>query len=219
MKLNKFLALVPYRIPINITILQNTARDMLREAKDVESLAQFLGWEADTDVLVEGFAPVKNAKHLGKLVKENRERTILKARRVAKGFTKMSTPRTGLKGWFQKKFHDPKEMKLPVTEDIYSWVAALPRYALLVSMHDALLAYCSSAEPRRMDVEEMTEFTDPLANAITRHLQGEVDRFQTALNQPLKNIDPSVLIAHFPGYVLKFEQDNSIAYYYGERFE
>lgn len=219
MKLLKYLSLAAYRIPINTTILENSARDILSAATDIGALANYLQWEPDLDVLQTGFPAMRQAKDLTKKAKLNAKRLDLKKQRLQKGFTKLYGSRKGLKGWFQKKFKDPKEISLPLSAEIYEWVVESPRYALLVSLHDALLAYCSSAEPRIMSLENMSEFSDPLTLALREMDEEKLAKMEEALSSPLKNVDPGLLIDLFPGYVRRYDRDNNVAYYFGERYE
>jgi hypothetical protein len=219
MKLLKYLSLSAYRIPINTTILENTAQDIIQESTNLKSLAAFLQWDPSLDILQSGFSPFRQARELGKKAKLNRKRQDLKRERIRNGFSKLYGPRKGIKGWIQKTWRDPKEKKLPYEAEIYEWVTAVPRYALLVSLHDALLAYCSSAEPRVMSAENVSEFADPLTVAINQYHEEKLETIQLALSTPLKSFDPGWIIDFFPGYVLSYDRTTSMAYYYGERYE
>ncbi len=219
MKLLKYLSLSAYRIPINTTILEKTAEELIGAAGDVKALSTFLQWDPGLELFKSGYSPFRQARELGKMVDLNRKRRSLKYDRIEKGYSKLFGPRKGLKGWVQKKWRDPAEIKLPIEAEIYEWITALPRYALLVSLHDALLAYCSSAEPRVMSVENVTEFADPLTVAIYHDDKEKLDLIQRALSTPLKSFDPGWLIEFFPGYVLSYDRATSMAYYYGERYE
>lgn len=64
MKLTKYLTLVPYRIPINSSLLVKTAEEMLEQSAKVESLVEYLGWEGMPEELAAGFAPQKNGKRI-----------------------------------------------------------------------------------------------------------------------------------------------------------
>lgn len=219
MKLLKYLSLSAYRIPINTTILENSAQEMIQAAGDVKSLSGFLQWDPSLDLFTQGFPPFRQARELGKKVKLNIQRKHLKEERIKRGYSKLYSSRKGIKGWIQKKWRDPAEIKLPYEAQIYEWLTEIPRYALLVSLHDALLAYCSSAEPRVMSVENVTEFADPLTQAIHPGQEEKLEMIQLALSTPLKSFDPGWLIDFFPGYVLKYDRTTSMAYYYGERYE
>jgi hypothetical protein len=219
MKLLKYLSLSAYRIPINTTILENTAEEMVKASTDVQSLATFLNWEPDLDIFKTGFPPCKNARELTKKVNLNSKRQQIKRDRIEKGYSKLYGPRRGIKGWVQKTFRDPAEKKLPYEAEIYEWITAIPRYALLVSLHDSLLAYCSSAEPRVMSAENISEFSDPITSAVSQNLEEKLEAVQMALSSPLKSFDPGWIIDFFPGYVLSYDRSTSMAYYYGERYE
>jgi len=70
MKLLKFLSLSAYRIPINTTILENSAQELIAAATDAKSLAAFLQWDPHLEVLKAGIPPFRQAKELAKKVKE-----------------------------------------------------------------------------------------------------------------------------------------------------
>ncbi|MEM1157451.1 MAG: hypothetical protein AAF649_01100 [Verrucomicrobiota bacterium] len=218
MKLTKYLSLVPYRIPINSSLLMKTTEEMLEQSAKVETLSEFLGWEEVPPEMVAGFAPQKNGKELVKMLKENDKRKGLKAKRVKAGFPDLLVPRKGFGGWVQKKFRDPKEIQLPLGYDLFIWLQESPRLALLTSMHDALLGFCSSAEPRRVEIEEVTEYQNPLCRIVNRSDQEELDRLQKALSCPLKSVDPQFVIDSCPGYVTQYDVKKGVAYYYGEPF-
>ncbi|MEM6883614.1 MAG: hypothetical protein AAF571_01185 [Verrucomicrobiota bacterium] len=218
MKLTKYLSLVPYRIPINSSLLMKTAEEMLEQSAKVESLSEFLGWEEVPEELKAGFAAQKNGKELVRMLKENEKRKGLKAKRVQAGFPDLIVPRKGFGGWVQKKFRDPKEAQLPLGYDLFIWLQGSPRLALLTSMHDALLGFCSSAEPRRVEIDEVTDYQNPFCRIINRGDQAEMDRLQKALSSQLKSVDPQFIIDCCPGYVTQYDMKKGVAYYYGEPF-
>lgn len=218
MKLVKYLSLVPYRIPINSSLLQKTAEEMLGQAGKVETLVEYLGWEEMPEELVPGFQPQKNGKEFLKLLKESQKRKDLKEKRIKAGFHDLITPRKGIKGWIQKKFRDPKESALPLGYDLYVWLRESYRLALLTALHDALLGYCSSAEPRKVELEEVTEYQNPFCPAITKLDHEQAVEIQKALASPLKSVDPAFLIRYCPGYVVNYDTQKGVAYYFGEPY-
>jgi len=218
MKLTKYLSLVPYRIPINSSLLMKTTGEMLEQSVKIEKVSEFLGWEEVPEDLAAGFAPQKNGKELVKMLKQNQKRKDIKAKRVKAGFADLIVPRKGIGGWFQKKFRDPKEAKLPVGYDLFVWLQQSPRLALLTSMHDALLGFCSSAEPRRVEIDELTDYQNPLSHIVCRGNQEELEKLQKALSSPLKAVNPHFVIDSCPGYVTKYDLKKGVAYYYGEPY-
>ncbi len=218
MKLSKYLSLVPYRIPINSSLLQKTTEELLGQCSEVESLVEYLGWEELPEDLKSGFAPQKNSKEFLKMLKENQKRKELKSKRIQAGFQDLIAPRKGVKGWVQKKFRDPKEDALPIGYDIFVWLRESPRLALLTSMHDALLGFCSSAEPRRVEIEEVTEYQNPFCPIISRNDQDGAERVQKALSAQLKSVEPQFVIDNCPGYVVQYDLKKGVAYYYGEPY-
>jgi hypothetical protein len=218
MKLTKYLSLVPYRIPINSSLLEKSAEEMLEQAGKLETLVEYLGWEAMPEELVPGFTPQKNGKEFINLLKENQKRKAIKSKRVSAGFQDLITPRKGLKGWVQKQFRDPTEAQLPLGYDAFVWLRESPRMALLTTLHDALLGYCSSAEPRRVEIEEVTEYQNAFCPVISKFDAEASTRVQKALGSSLKTVDPLFLIDYCPGYVACYNMQKGVAYYYGEPF-
>lgn len=218
MKLTKYLTLVPYRIPINSTLLGKTTEEMMQQAESLESLAEFMGWAEIPEELQAGFSQQKNGKEFTKMMKENDRRKELKAKRLQAGFQDLISPRKGLKGWMQKKFRDSKEEALPLGYDLFVWLQNSPRLALLTSMHDALLGFCSSAEPRRVEIEEMTEYQNPICKVVSQGDQERLGQLLKALSSPLKSVDPQFVIDCCPGYVTQYDIKKGVAYYYGEPF-
>lgn len=218
MKLVKYLSLVPYRIPINSSLLQKTSEEMLAQAGKVETLVDYLGWEEMPDDLAQGFFPQKNSKEFIRLLKESQKRKGLKEKRIKVGFHDLITPRKGIKGWVQKKLRDPKEASLPLGYDVYAWLRESPRLALLTALHDALLGYCSSAEPRKVELEEVTEYRNPFCPVITKLDHETASDIHKAFTSPLKSLDPAFLIEYCPGYVVKYDTQKGVAYYFGEPY-
>lgn len=206
-----------YRVPINVSILDGTVEKVLKESKNPEAILDALGWGNEhLDFVKAGLAPVKDHKKLPQMVKENALRKTLKHQRIERGFPTLVSPRTGLKGWIQRKFRDPKEQRLPITLDILAWLKNLPRYQLLVAIHDAILGQVSSAEPRRVGQDhQMSEFVNPVAEMIRLQDQARVERLRHALASPLAAIPAATVIDDLAGYVIAYDRNHGVAYYYG----
>jgi hypothetical protein len=206
-----------YRVPINVSILDGTAEKIIQEAKNPESLLDALGWGNEhLDFVKAGSPPVKDHKKIVQLIKDYHLRNKLKEARIARGYPTLVSPRNGLQGWIQRKFRDPKENKLPITLDILIWLRSLPRYQLLMAVHDALLAQVSSAEPRRVGQDHlMNEFVHPVAEMIRDKDANRVERLRQALASPLHGVSPGSLVDDFSGYVISYDRNHGVAYYYG----
>jgi len=206
-----------YRVPINVSILDGTAEKILQEGKNVEALLDALGWGNEhADFVKAGQAPVKDHKKLPQMIKDNVVRKQIKLERIERGYPTLVSPRTGLKGWVQKKFRDPKEQKLPITLDILSWLRGLPRLQLLVAIHDGILGQVSSAEPRRVGHDhQMNEFVNPVAEMIRDHDTARIERLRHALASPLHSIPAATVIDDLAGYVISYDRNHGVAYYYG----
>lgn len=207
------LSLNPYRISINSSLLESTAEEILSKADKTENLAGHLGWDPATEILVKGFAPFKESKQLSSFAKAQQSRRNLKAKRQAKGFQNFLVPRKGIAGWMQKSFSDPKELKLSTASDALAWLKLSPRYLLLVSLHDALISYISTAEPRRIELKESSGFINPVLLALYKNDKPVLSQIQKALSEPLKKVLPETLITCFSGYVLNYDKKKSTAYY------
>lgn len=207
----------PYRVPINVSILDGTVEKILQEGNNAEALLDALGWGNEhTDFVKAGQAPAKDHKKLPQMIKENALRKQLKQQRIERGYPTLISPRTGLKGWIQKKFRDPKEQKLPITLDILTWLRGLPRFQLLVAIHDGILGQVSSAEPRRVGHDhQMNEFVNPVAEMIRENDMARVERLRHALAAPLPSIPPATVIDDLVGYVISYDRNRGVAYYYG----
>jgi len=207
------LRLNPYRIAINPSILATTAEDFLTKADKPENLAAHLGWDPNSEILVKGFAPFKDSKRLLSFMKENAALRNLKAARQAKGFNDFVSPRKGLKGWVQKTFSDAKEVKLKTSFDAFEWLNLSPRYLLLVSLHDALISYISTSEPRPVDLKESTAYCNPIQAALYKKDAELLNKVHVALSCPLNKVSPDTLIDCFSGYVLHYDRKKSTSYY------
>lgn len=157
-------------------------------------------------------------KEFLKMLKENDKRKQIKSKRVQAGYQDMVVERKGIKGWTQKKFRDSKELELPLGYGLFVWLRDSPRLALLTSMHDAILGYCSSAEPRRVEMEEVTEYQNAFCPVVSKYDQDGAERIQKALSSPLKSVDPQFLIEFCAGYVMQYDMKKGVAYYYGEPY-
>lgn len=206
-----------YRVPINVSILDSTAEKILKEGKTVEALLDLLGWGNEhADFVRAGLAPVKEHKKLPQMVKDNCLRRKLKQERIARGYPTLVSPRRGIKGWIQKKFRDPKELRLPISLDIHQWLLGLPRFQLLVAIHDGILGQVSSAEPRRISQDhQMQEFVNPLAEMLREGDTARVERLRQALSAPLAAVPVGTVVDDLAGYVVAYDRNHGIAYYYG----
>jgi transposase len=150
------------------------------------------------------------------MIKDNALRRQLKEQRIARGYPTLVSPRTGLKGWVQKKFRDPKEQRLPITLDILAWLKELPRLQLLVAIHDGILAQVSSAEPRPVGADQqMNQFINPLAEMIRDNDASRIERVRQALAEPLPSIPAATVVDELAGYVISYDRNRGVAYYYG----
>ena len=206
-----------YRVPINVSILDGTAEKILKEGRNPDELLDALGWGNEHREFVKaGLAPVREHKKLGQMIKDNALRRQMKQERIARGYPTLVSPRTGWKGWVQKKFRDPKEQRLPITLDILVWLRELPRLQLLVAIHDGILAQVSSAEPRRVGLDhQMNEFVNPLAEMIRDSDGARIERLRQALASPLPSIPATTVVDDLAGYVISYDRNHGVAYYYG----
>jgi len=209
------LKLNPYRIAINPSILHTTIEEILSKADKLENLKEHLGWDPTPDILTHGFAPMKDSKKLLSFLNENNSRRSLKEKRVARGYKDLVAPRKGLKGWFQKTFSDGKEQNLPTAYDALAWLRQSHRYLLLVSLHDTLVGYASTSEPRRIDLKESTMYYSPIVQALYRNDSAALEKIRAALAAPLNKVVPDTLIEYFTGYVLHYDRKKSSAFYLG----
>lgn len=207
------LSLNPYKISINPALLDSTIEEFLAKADKPDELAAHLGWDPATDILVQGFAPLKDSKRLSAFAQAQLTRRSLKAKRQAKGFPDFIAPRKGLAGWMQKTFSDSKELKLSTAHDALAWLKLSPRYHLLVSLHDALISYISTSEPRRIEIKESSGFMNPVLMALYKNDKTDLIQIQKALSEPLKKVSPETLVNCFSGYVLNYDKKKSTAYY------
>jgi hypothetical protein len=215
MNLVKHMSLAVYRIPINSSILQSTAQQLLSMARSIDDLVLFLGWSEAPEVLREGFAPARDTRELTRIIKQNQQRKVLKQKRVQRGFPDFVRPRKGFKGWLQKSIFDKKELAMPLGLNALEWIQQRWRYQLLCTLHDALLGFCASAEPRRVALEEGMEVAHPATVMLAKFDLKMAGEYQQALGQPLKALAPQALIDLFPGYVVKYDLDKGVSYYFG----
>lgn len=206
----------PYRVPINVSILDSSAARVLEESKKPETLLDALGWGNEhLEFVRAGLAPVKDSRKLLQLMKENTQRRKLRADRIARGYATPVTPRPGLKGWIQRKFRDPKENRLPITLDVFAWLRGLPRYQLLVAIHDGLLGQVSSAEPRPVTHEyQMGEFVNPVAEMMRNNDQIRAELLRQSLGNALHALSPQAVVDDIAGYVVAYDRNHGVAYYY-----
>jgi hypothetical protein len=205
-----------YRVPINVSILDETVEKILQAGRNPDELLEALGWGKEhRDFVQAGLAPAKDHKKLVQMIKDNALRRQLKEQRIARGYPTLVSPRTGLKGWVQRKFRDPKEQRLPITLDILAWLKEQPRLQLLVAIHDGILAQVSSAEPRRVKVDHhMNEFINPLAEMIRDNDAARIERVRQALAEPLPSIPAATVVDDLAGYVISYNRNHGVAYYY-----
>jgi hypothetical protein len=206
-----------YRVPINVSILDSTAAKMLSEGKEPEALLEAMGWGTEyLQFVKEGMAPVKDSKKLIQMIRDQEVRAKMKQERMAKGYPDFISPRKGLKGWIQKKFKDPKERHLPLLFDVIVWLREQPRYQLLVAMHDAMLGQVSSAEPRKLGNDhQLNEFVHPLTEIMQNKDMSRAEKLRMALGNPLTSVPPAILVDEFVGYVVSYERNHGVGYYYG----
>ncbi|MDX6767455.1 MAG: hypothetical protein SFU85_11770 [Candidatus Methylacidiphilales bacterium] len=206
-----------YRVPINVSILDNSAEKVLSESGDAEKLLEALGWGREyLGFVLAGLPPVKDSKKFIQMIKDQEVRKRMKEERTAKGYPDWVTPRKGIKGWMQKKFKDPKELQLPILMDIFVWLREQPRYQLLVAMHDALLSQVSSAEPRLIGSDhQLNEFVHPLAELMQAKDMARAERLRAALGSPLPSVSPACLIDDITGNVVSYDRKNGVGYFYG----
>jgi len=203
-----------FRVPINGPALLSTAAEILQQASTPEKLQNALGWDEFPENFQAGFAPQKNAGNLVRLLKNSGKRSQLRNKRIARGYPDFLTPRKGFKGWWQRSFSDPAELKLPIGYDVLAWLQQSPRFGLLTAIHDALLNAVSVAEPKKADRGEMGRFPNPLGEMVyTVDLQ-RAERLRQALAAPLKKVKPDVIVDDLSGFVIAYEQKLSFAYFY-----
>ncbi|MDR0533824.1 MAG: hypothetical protein LBH01_07710 [Verrucomicrobiales bacterium] len=209
------LTLTPHRVSINPNLLAGSAEELLSHAASPQSLAEFLNWSSPPEILTAGFAPQKDAKKLLLLMRENKLRKQLKAKRVAKGYADFIQPRKGFKGWWQKKFNDPKELQLACGYQVLDFLRESPRLQLLAALHDTLLAYVSGAEPRRVELSEIYTNINPLASMVANDDLAAADRLVVkALSAPLSKVSPAFIIENLHGHVFDYDQKRSFAHYF-----
>jgi hypothetical protein len=210
------LILNPCRISINPTLLQSSAKDILKNADSLASLQKALGWSEFPEYLAAGFSPQKDAKDLLRKHKDYRRRQAMKTKRQADGWKDFQTPRKGFKGWIQKKFFDPKELALPVGADLIEWLQASPRYQLLCVLHDSILGLVSTAEPKHIKLQESLAFLHPFASMLSKNDTSRIERLADALGSKLKDVPSSVLLDDVAGYVVAYSHTKNLAFYYSE---
>jgi len=208
------LSVTPFRVPINGSAVMSTASEILQQASTPEKLQAALGWEEFPGDYRAGFAPQKNAGELVTLIKKNAKRGQLKQKRIARGYPDFVTPRKGFKGWWQKTFCDPAELKLPIGYDVMAWLQHSPRFGLLTAIHDALLSPVSVAEAKRVDRAELGRFSNPIGDMVHNSDVQRAERISKALMAPLKKVRPEVVVDDLSGFVVAYEQKLSFAYFY-----
>jgi hypothetical protein len=209
------LTLTPHRVSINPNLLAGSAGELLSHATTPQSLAEFLNWTSPPEILSAGFAPQKDAKKLLLMMKENKQRKQLKTKRVAKGYADFIQPRKGFKGWWQRKFDDPKELRLACGYQVLDFLKNSPRLALLAALHDTLLAYVAGAEPRRVELSEIYTSINPLALMVANDDLVSADRLVVkALSVPLAKVAPAFIIENLYSHVFDYDQKRSFAHYF-----
>lgn len=203
-----------YRVSLNVPEMPGHAQALLGSATSPEALAQSLGWEGTVDpaYLQSAFAPHKQARDFLDLWKLHHRQRRMRTERITRGYPDLIAPRTGIKGWFQKR-RDKRELTLPITADLTDWLLNCPRYTLLNSLHDALLGPSSVAEPREIKFDEIAALPHPVIDMITGSDEKAVKAMVEALSAPLTKIDPSFLIEKLAGYV-HYLPKRGFAYYY-----
>jgi hypothetical protein len=146
------LTLTPYRISINPNLLTSSVDELLAHSGSPQALAEFLNWSSPPEILSAGFPPQKDARKLLLMMKENKLRKQLKAKRSAKGYRDFIQPRKSFKGWWQRKFNDPKEISLACGYQILNFLKNSPRLSLLayVSAANRLVAKALSVPPAKV---------------------------------------------------------------------
>lgn len=205
----------PYRVSINASLLESSAKELLGATTDAASLAKLLGWAEVPDYIWAGVEPYVDGKQVVEMVKNNARRVQLKEARIAKGYTDPNAPRKGISGWLQSNFSDAKENALPVELEIYDWLQRAPRFSLLITLHDSLLSMVSIAEPKQIDFQEITGYPNPISEMIYKQDLKRADRMANALTCKVGDIPPQVLIEDVAGYVVNFQQARGLGYYYG----
>jgi hypothetical protein len=209
------LTLTPYRISINSNLLAENAEKLLAHAGSPQSLAEFLNWSSPPEILTAGFPPQPDARRLLVLMKENKLRRRLKARRQARGYADLVQPRAGFKGWWQRRVNDPKELKLACGGEVMEFLRHSPRLALLAALHDTLLAYVSAAEPRRVELTEVYTAVNPLTLMVASDDLAAASRLVVrAMSVPLAKVAPSFIIENIHGHVFGYEPKRNFAHYF-----
>lgn len=211
-----YLSLQPYRVSMNSSILIETAKDALKKAASEEGLKTLLGYdeEASADVK-EGLQPQRGTNHFVEMIKQNKKRSDLKAKRLKRGYPDFRLKRSGITGFIQKTFFDLKELQMPIEYEIISWLDTSPRYNLLVSIHDAILQTVSSGEPKQVEFSEINSYPNPVAQTIWQSDVERAARIAKALNSPIQRVSPETLIEDFVGYVV-YHRRRGIAYYFAD---
>lgn len=208
------LSVSPFRVPINGSSVLSTASDILKQASSPEKLQAALGWDEFPGDFQAGFAPQKNAAELGLLLKKSGQRSKLKDKRIARGYPDFTTPRKGLKGWWQRTFCDPAELKLPIGYDVLAWLQHSPRFGLLTAIHDALLNPVSVGDAKKIDRGELGRFPNPIGEMVHGPDFQRAERIRQALACPMKKVKPEVVVEDLSGFVVAYEQKLSFAYFY-----
>ena len=202
-----------YRVAINPLVLTSSAEELLSHAGSIQALKAHLNWDPEPEILSTGFAPQRDVRKLISLMKENKLRRQMKEKRLAKGYEDFTGPRKGFKGWWQKKFKDPKELQLAGGFEVLSWLRHSTRLTLLASLHDSLLAYVSAAEPRKVDIDESSHYINPLVEMVMKDNMEAAECVVKALSLPLAKVPADFIISGIAGYVLGYDRKKSLAYY------
>ena len=213
-RVGTLLTLTPYRVSINTSLLTSSTEELLAHAAAPQTLAEFLNHSAPPEILSAGFPPQKDARQLIQLIKENKQRRQRKARRLAHGFKDFTQPRKGFKGWWQRKFNDPKELSLAGGYQVLEFLKNSPRFSLLAALHDTLLAYVTAAEPRRVELAEIYNNINPITLMIANDDLAAADRLAKALSSPLSKLAPTVIIDNIYGHVFDYDRKRNFAHYF-----
>ncbi|MEM9444442.1 MAG: hypothetical protein AAGA18_03740 [Verrucomicrobiota bacterium] len=212
-----YFTLQPLRVAIDTSILNGTAKKILKGCSTLKGLQETLGYEDQTSMpeeIIKGFQPQKNNRDFVDIVLNNQKRSSMRAKRIAKGFPDFQN-RLGIRGWVQKTFFDKSELSLNIEYEAIEWIHQSLRFNLLVSLHDMLIGTVASGEPREVDFSEISSYPNPISEMLTNHDRGRAQRITQALSSPLDKVSPEVLVDDFAGYVI-YQRSRGFAYYYSE---
>ncbi len=209
--------LYAYRVPINASLLEQSAAQVLAESGDAESLRLALGWTADQLPFLEaGLKPDPGARRVGEVMRDQSARIKLRDARRARGFHDFISPRKGIKGWWQRRFCDPKELRLAIGFDLLEYLQRSTRYQLIVAVHDALLSMVSSAEPQRVADDDLEDVPHPLSLMLQARDMNAAGILQHALSGPFSSIPPAFLVDGVGGFIIQYDRTRGLACYYGQ---